>query len=80
MEQKRDPVYSVQGAAALSMRLVKGKIPVYAGLYVEQYVENGEQFEKAVEMCRRESNGAMIFDLVHLVQKGWWKYMKNGLQ
>ncbi|MGV3766378.1 MAG: alpha amylase family protein [Chitinophagaceae bacterium] len=80
MEQKRDPVYSVQGSAALSMRLVKGRIPVYAGLYVEQYVENGEQFEKAVEMCRRESNGAMIFDLVHLVQKGWWKYMKNGLQ
>lgn len=82
MESRRDPVYSVEGSALLSKKLTNGATPVYAGLYVEQYVDNHEQFEKAVAMCRKSSDGVMVFDLVHLAQKGpeWWKAMKEGIR
>ncbi|WP_206614443.1 alpha amylase family protein [Chitinophaga barathri] len=72
--------YTVEGSADLVNRLTGGKIPVYAGLYVEQYKGHPEQFVKAMKMCRAKSDGAMVFDIVHIINYGWWKELKEGLK
>ena len=71
--------YTVEGSAEMAMKLMKGKVPVYAGLYVEQYAGHPEQFVKALKMCRAKSDGAMIFDIVHVIQHNWWDQLKRGL-
>ena len=71
--------YTVEGSAELARELTKGKVPVYAGLYVEQYKGHPEQFVKALKMCRQESDGAMVFDIVHIIQNNWWNELKQGL-
>ena len=58
------------------------KIKVHAALllgsvYVEQYKQNSGQFTKAMQMCKDKTNGLMIFDLVHIVEKNWWDTIKN---
>ncbi|MNT84085.1 hypothetical protein D3C72_2240530 [compost metagenome] len=63
----------------MAMEITKGKVPVYAGIYVEQYKQDQAQFIKALKMCRKKSNGVMIFDIVHVIEKGWWEGLKTGL-
>lgn len=72
--------YTVEGSAELVNEIVKEKTPVYAGLYVEQYKEDPEQFVKALKMCREKSDGAMIFDIVHIINFGWWNELEKGLK
>ncbi len=71
--------YTVEGSAELVNRIVSDTSRVYAGVYVEQYKDDPEQFIKALQMCRAKSQGAMIFDIVHIVQNGWWDELKKGL-
>ncbi|WP_149525433.1 alpha amylase family protein [Sphingobacterium hotanense] len=72
--------YTVEGSAELVNRVTMGETPVYAGLYVEQYKGHPEQFVKALKMCRAKSEGSMIFDIVHVINYGWWDYLKEGLK
>lgn len=75
----KDDWYTVEGSAEMAMEITKGKVPVYAGIYVEQYKQDQAQFIKALKMCRKKSNGVMIFDIVHVIEKGWWEGLKTGL-
>ncbi len=79
MEQRRDTVYSVEGSAEIANSVTKGVVPVYAGLYVEQYNADPKQFVKAMKMCRAKSSGVMVFDIVHIIYNGWWDQLKRGL-
>lgn len=76
---KKEDWYTVEGSAELVNQVTMGKTPVYAGLYVEQYEGNPQQFVKALKMCREKSDGSMIFDIVHIINYGWWDYVKEGL-
>lgn len=77
---EKEDWYTVEGSAELVNKVTMGKTPVYAGLYVEQYKDHPEQFVKAIKMCRTKSQGAMIFDIVHIINYGWWDQLKEGLQ
>jgi Domain of unknown function/Glycosyl hydrolase-like 10 len=72
--------YSVEGSAELAMQVTAGVVSVYGGLYVEQYDKDAEQFSRAVSMCLKKTDGLMIFDIVHLVQKGWWDALEKGIK
>ncbi len=75
MEEKYKPYHSVEGSAKMSMHVTKGKIPVYGSLYVQQYKDENdpEQFVKAMKILHQETDGMMIFDMVHLVMFDWWE-------
>ncbi|QBQ42770.1 alpha amylase family protein [Sphingobacterium psychroaquaticum] len=77
---KKEDWYTVEGSAELVNKVTMGKTPVYAGLYVEQYKDNPEQFIKALQMCRAKSKGAMVFDIVHIINYGWWNHLATGLK
>ena len=49
------------------------------GLYVEDYKRDVNQFQKAVRMNLKESDGVMIFDIVHIIRNGWWDELKEAL-
>lgn len=72
MSTARSTIYSVEGSAERAMELTKGAAPLLGGLYVEQYEKNKDQFIRAMQMCIDKTNGVMIFDLVHIVQRNWW--------
>jgi len=78
MRATKDPENSVEGSAELAMRVVMGAVPTYGSLYVEQYPDE-EHFAKAIEMCRMKTDGVMIFDIVHIVNRGWWDGLKAGI-
>jgi len=71
---------SVEGSCEIVREVTKGVVPVYGGLYVEQYRGHPEQFEKAIAMCLRKSDGLMIFDVVHIVNFGWWEVLRRGMK
>jgi len=75
----KDDWYTVEGSAEMAMKITKGKVPVYAGIYVEQYKKDEAQFVKALKMCRKKSDGVMVFDIVHVIEKNWWESLKRGL-
>lgn len=79
MGEGKDYWYSVEGSALLANKVVKGVVPVTGSLYVEQYEENVDQFKDAVKMAYNTTDGLMIFDIVHIINKDWWGVMENAL-
>ena len=71
--------YSVQGSARITREVVMGDTPIFCGLYVEQYDEHPDQFVRASQMCREESDGLMIFDIVHIINYDWWDVLEEGM-
>lgn len=82
MGKGKEPWYSVEGSAELANKVTMKAVPVYGGLYVEQYKErnSAEQFAKAASMCLKMTDGLMIFDIVHLIKYNWWEAMKKGIE
>ncbi|MGE5436302.1 MAG: alpha amylase family protein [Syntrophothermus sp.] len=78
MTQGKEYWYSVEGSAELVRKLIPKNVPFYAGLYVDQYKGDVEQFKKAVKMCLQKSNGLMIFDIVHIINNNWWDVLKEA--
>ena len=69
----------VEGACQYSRKLLCGK-PFLGGMYVETYKQDVEQFKKAVKMNLKESDGFMLFDIVHIIQRNWWDALKQAVQ
>lgn len=69
----------VEGGCKYSKYLLKDAVPVCGGLYVEDYKRDVNQFQKAVRMNLKESDGVMIFDIVHIIRNGWWGELKEAL-
>lgn len=80
MGEGRDYWYSVEGSAQLANKVIKGAVPVTGSLYVDQYEDNAEQFKKAVEMAYKSTDGLMIFDIVHIINKDWWDVLDEALK
>lgn len=75
-------IYSVEGAAELSIEVTDGGTLVYGSIYAEMHAPPGAirsrpdptDFKRAVRMAADETHGVMVFDLVHL-EPGfydWW--------
>ncbi len=77
---KKEYWYSVEGACEITKEVLKNAVPVYGGLYVDQYNGHPEQFEKAIAMCLKKSDGLMIFDIVHIINNHWWDVLQRGIQ
>ncbi|MDC3413810.1 family 10 glycosylhydrolase [Aquibacillus sp. 3ASR75-11] len=72
--------YSVEGAANLSLQVVKGSTPVIASLFLKDYQDHPEQFVKAINMCKEKTGGVMLFDAVYLENYEWWSYLPDELK
>jgi uncharacterized lipoprotein YddW (UPF0748 family) len=79
MDEGTDSWYSVEGGALLAKKLVCGGVPVTGSIYVEQYEGDAEQFKKAVKMACESTDGLMIFDVVHIKNRNWWKVLSDAI-
>jgi uncharacterized lipoprotein YddW (UPF0748 family) len=70
---------SVEGSCEIVKKVVKNAAPAYGGVYVEQYSGHPDQFSKAVAMDLKKSDGLMVFDIVHIINMGWWKALERGI-
>ena len=69
----------VEGACLYSRHLLGPDNPFLGGMYVEDYRNNPDQFKKAVRMNLDKSDGLMVFDLVHIVNFGWWDELASAI-
>ena len=69
---------SVEGGCRYSRRLLGGR-PFFGGMYVEDYKRDTTQFKRAVEMNLRESDGLMVFDIVHIINRDWWGPLQRAV-
>lgn len=79
MDDSRSYWYCVEGGAELVRELTRGAAPVVGSIYVEQYEGDERQFERAVRQAMLGTDGVMIFDLVHIVQRDWWEALGRGI-
>ena len=79
MGEGRDYWYSVEGGTQLAKEIVCGDVPVTGSIYVDQYNGNREQFKRAVKMALQKGDGLMLFDIVHIINRGWWSELAAGI-
>ncbi len=82
MKKTKEPWYSVEGSARLAKKVTMNVVPLYGSLYVEQYKERNDpiQFARAIKKVLQETDGLMIFDLVHIDRYGWWNIIGESLR
>lgn len=80
MGKTKDYWYSVEGSAEIAKKVIMDAVPVIGGLYVDQYKNHPEQFQRAIKMCLDKTDGLMIFDIVHIVNFGWWNILNGAMK
>jgi uncharacterized lipoprotein YddW (UPF0748 family) len=69
---------TVEEAARLSMKVVGGACPVLGSTYVVEF-DDANTFAKAIIECLTETDGLMVFDLVHLENRAWWDVLRRAV-
>ena len=72
--------YSIEGGAELAKSLTKGVVPVTGSLYVEQYKDDWSQFGKAIRQVLKDTDGLMVFDIVHIINRGLWDQLAEAVR
>src|SRR5690554_1876186 len=80
MGEGKDYWYSVEGSSRLAKEVINGAVPITGSLYVKQYGNNKDQFKEAVKMAYDSTDGLMIFDVVHIINKDWWNILEDALK
>ncbi len=68
----------VEGACEYSRKLL-GDRPFYGGMYVEQYYNDPDRFQRAVKMNLEKSDGFMLFDICHIIHKNWFDLLQQAV-
>jgi hypothetical protein len=79
MSAAREYWYSVEGAAEIANKVIKGCVPLYGSLYAEQYKANASQFKKAVAMALKKTDGLMVYDIGNIIDQKWWGVLEEAL-
>lgn len=72
--------YSVQGGAQLARQAVANACWIYGSVYAEDYKGNPQEFVRAMQRVRQETNGIMAFDVSQIEQYGWWPLFRQVFQ
>lgn len=72
--------YTVEGGLEHAQRLVKDDVPVTSGLYVDVYNDSPGDMREAVSLSLDRADGLMVFDIVHLIQYGYWDQVRKGIE
>lgn len=81
MDNSRSYWYTVEGGSELVKEITAGVVPVIGSLYVEQYEGDKELFGRAVKQALKSNDGGlMIFDMSHIVTRGWWDVIENNIK
>lgn len=79
MSDEQNYWYCIEGGAEWAKKITCGVVPVTGSIYVEQYEGDAAQFTRAVAQALRDTDGLMIFDIVHIINRGWWSELAAGI-
>ena len=72
--------YCVEGGAEIAKEITKGVVPVIGSIYVEQYLGDFTPFGPAVTQALKNTDGVMIFDIVHLNKHKLWDELEAAMK
>lgn len=52
----------------------------YGGILASQFYDNPEGLTESITMNLATSDGLMIFDIVHIIEKNLWEYVERGMR
>jgi hypothetical protein len=50
------------------------------GILVDQFYENRHDLSRTIAQNLKDSDGLMIFDIVHIITKDLWKEVEEGMK
>jgi len=71
--------YCVEGSCK-HLRDIMGNNDVLGGVLVDQLYFDTTRLPRAIEMNLKASDGLMIFDIVHIINKNLWKEVEDGMR
>ena len=74
-----DTWYSVEGSCQKLRHIMKDN-QFMGGILVDQFYDNPAKLSATIEMNLKASDGLMVFDIVHIINKGLWKEVENGMR
>ena len=71
--------YCVEGSCQNLRNILKDN-KFAGGILVDQFYTKPEKLPAAIEMNLKASDGLMVFDIVHIIDKNLWDEVKQGMQ
>ena len=71
--------YCVEGSCKNLRKILNGH-KFSGGILVDQFYDEPEKLSRSIEMNLKESDGVMLFDIVHIIHKGLWKEVEDGMR
>ncbi|MHA7112357.1 alpha amylase family protein [Sunxiuqinia elliptica] len=75
----RSTWYCVEGSCDKIRGIMNG-LPFYGGILVDQFYDNRPQLSRSIAMNFQASDGLMMFDIVHIIEKNMWKEIEDGFE
>lgn len=71
--------YCVEGSCQKIRGILHGN-PFMGGILVDQFYDNPVQLSRSIAMNLLESDGVMLFDIVHVIHGNLWDYVAQGFE
>lgn len=71
--------YCVEGSCQHLRTILKNN-KFMGGVLVDQFYNNPAKLSKAIAMNLKLSDGLMVFDIVHIINKNLWKEVEEGMR
>ena len=79
MEAQSSIWYCVEGSNE-NLRRVMGDNKFLGGILADQFYENHDGLTESIKMNLETSDGLMIFDIVHIINKDMWQAVEKGMR
>lgn len=71
--------YCVEGSNQ-NLKTILDDNKFYGGILADQFYDNPEGLTESIKMNLATSDGLMIFDIVHIIEKNMWDYVEKGMR
>lgn len=71
--------YCVEGSCQNLRRILK-KNKFMGGILVDQFYDNPQKLSETIAMNLKQSDGLMVFDIVHIITKNLWPEVEQGMR
>lgn len=78
MQAQKNIWYCVEGSCE-NLRNIMGENKFLGGILADQFYENPQGLTESIKMNLQKSDGLMIFDIVHIINKNMWDAVEKGM-
>ncbi|MEF9923872.1 MAG: alpha amylase family protein [Muribaculaceae bacterium] len=71
--------YCVEGSCQ-NLKRILGNNKFMGGILVDQFYDNPSKLPAAISQNLKDSDGLMVFDIVHIINKKLWKEVEKGMK